>query len=173
MQDNTRMLCIDPGEMTGWSIWKGDKLLGGGQTPMWEFAHDVYNYFESGIGPLEQGETELLHSGVTAEDNTGSISLMVIEKFALYPWEARKGTLDWNEFRTSQLIGALHFFGQVFNVKTHKQPATIKERARAGGAKELFVRPQHENRHQNDSIMHGYFYRQVEVKGKNIMLPGK
>lgn len=171
MGDNYRMLCVDPGEMTGWSIWHDDTLLGGGQTPMWNFAHDVYNFFEGGVGPLEQHEQGILHPGIKPEQNVDTIGLMVVEKFALYPWEAKKGTLDWNEFRTSQLIGALHFLAQLFDVRIHKQPASIKERALAGGAKELFVKPIHDNRHQNDSIMHGFFYRQVEVHGKNIMLP--
>lgn len=171
MPDNYRMLCVDPGEMTGWSVWKDDKLLGGGQTPLWQFAHDVYNYFHDRVGPLEEHEDQLLHPGVKAEENEGPIGLMVVEKFALYPDKA--SSLAWDEFRTVQLIGALHFFAQVFNVRIHKQGALIKKRALAGGAEELFIRPVHENRHQNDSIMHGFFYRQVEVKGINLKLPDK
>jgi hypothetical protein len=173
MSDNYRMLCVDPGENTGWSIWKDDKVLGGGQTPLWNFAMDVYNLFESGVGPLEQGEDTILRPGIDPEENTGPIGLIVVEAFKLYPWEARKGTLDWNEFRTTQLIGAITFFAQLFDVRLHKQDAKIKERALAGGAEELFLKPAHENRHQNDSIMHGFFYRQVEVHGRNIMLPKK
>jgi hypothetical protein len=164
----TRWLCVDPGETTGWSIWKGEKLLGGGQTPLWQFAHDFYDAMFRNTGPLAEHETACLARYVRASANTGRFDLVVCEKFVLYPWAAKD--LKWDEFRTSQLIGSLTFMCALFNVELHKQPASIKERALAGGAKELFVRPLHENRHQNDSIMHGFFYHQVEVKGHNLKI---
>jgi len=169
MDNNSRWLCVDPGETTGWSLWKGERLLGGGQTPLWAFAHDVYDAIKDNVGPLATGETDLLAAGVNAEDNVGQIELVVCEKFALYPWAAKD--LAFDEFRTSQLIGALTFTCALHQVELHKQPASIKERAMAGGAKELFVRPLHENRHQNDSIMHGVFYYQVEIRGVNLQIP--
>jgi hypothetical protein len=104
---------------------------------------------------------------------------VVCEKFALYPWViyGKDGrpthALDFDEFRTVQLIGALTFMCTLRNVELHKQPATIKERALAGGAREVFVRPIHDNRHTNDSVMHGFYYVQVECNGVNIMLPDK
>jgi hypothetical protein len=169
MKDDARWLCVDPGEETGWSVWKGEKLLGGGQTKLWPFGHDVYDAIHDNVGPLAEGEETLLRPGVSADENTGPIELIVCEKFALYPWAAKD--LAFDEFRTSQLIGALTFICTLHQVELHKQPASIKERALAGGAKEFFVRPLHENRHQNDSIMHGVFYYQVEVKGVNLKLP--
>lgn len=137
-------------------------LLGGGQTPLWSFAHDVADAIEDDVGPLSEGETDLLRAGVQPSDNSGAISLIVYEIFALYPWKAKE--LAFDEFRTVQLIGAIKFMAMRNNIEVFAQPAKIKERALAGGAKELFVTPKHENRHTNDSIMHGFFYRQVEVK---------
>lgn len=160
------MLCVDPGEETGWSIWSDDTLLGGGQTKLWDFAHDVHSGVTDNAGPLAEGETDLLRAGISAEDNVGPISLIVCEIFALYPWKAKE--LAYDEFRTVQLIGALKLTASLNAVEFYSQAALIKERALAGGAKELFVSPQHENRHQNDSIMHGFFYRQVEVKGGRL-----
>lgn len=157
-----RWLCLDPGETTGWSIWKGDRLLGGGQTPMWEFADDVWSALTVNEGPLGAKADGHLHDGIAADDNVGDIELVVCEKFALYPWEAKN--LHWEEFRTVQLIGAIFFMCRQRDVELHKQSASIKERAQAGGAQELFVRPLHENRHQNDSIMHGFYYLQVGKK---------
>lgn len=158
----SRTLCVDPGENTGWSLWSGDKLLGGGQTPMGQFKHDVWDALHDDVGPLAAGDESLLHAGVDGSENIGPISLMVIEKFVLYPWKAKE--LSWDEFRTSQLIGALVFMAELHGVEVEKQAATIKERAMAGGAGELFVRPLRENRHQNDSIMHGFFYNQVTAR---------
>lgn len=160
------MLCVDPGETTGWSLWNGDILLGGGQTPLWPFCHDVQDAVESNVGPLAEGETELLRAGASKKANTGPIALFVVEKFALYPWAAKE--LSWDEFRTAQLIGALTFMAARYQLEIEKQPALIKERAMAGGAGELFVRPLRENRHTNDSIMHGFYYRQVTVKGLEL-----
>jgi hypothetical protein len=161
-----RRLCVDPGETVGWSIWtdKG-KLLGGGQTPLWTFAMDVWAACDANEGPLAEYEDGFLRDGIKPEENVGSFTKFVIEKFTLYPWEAKN--LAWDEFRTSQLIGALTFIAAVHQIDVHKQPATIKERALAGGASELFVKPVVENRHTNDSIMHGWFYEQ-SLKGNRI-----
>lgn len=177
-----RWLCVDPGETTGWSVWKGEKLLGGGQTPLWDFAHDVWDTLvterpysgqqtvENAQGkkdaPLGQWNQSWLGADVKPQDNTSGFELIVCEKFALYPWEAKN--LAFDEFRTVQLIGALTFMATLFDLTMHKQPATIKEPALNAGAKELFTRPLHENRHTNDSIMHGWFYLLVECRGINL-----
>lgn len=155
----SRILCVDPGEETGWSIWSGSRLLGGGQTKLGHFKHDVWDAVFDNVGPLAEGEEDCLHTGVTAKDNVGPFTLFVIEQFVLYPWKAQ--SLAWDEFRTSQLIGALKLIAERGDIEVEKQAAKIKERAMAGGAGELFVRPLRENRHQNDSIMHGFFYNQV------------
>jgi hypothetical protein len=176
-----RWLCVDPGETTGWSIWKGKRLLGGGQTPLWSFALDLdvtvqQQAIESQDPitddvPLGTGDQPWLHPNVDPADNTGPLGLFVVEKFVLYPWEAKN--LAWDEFRTSQLIGAIHLTGLKSGIEVHKQPADVKDAARAGGAEELFVSPLHENRHQNDSIMHGWFFIRVEVLGANVPIRDK
>lgn len=158
-----RVLCVDPGEESGWSVWKDGKLIGGGQTKLGTFKHDVWDAVFDNVGPLAEGEEDLLHAGVTADENTGPFDLFVIEKFALYPWVAKSGALNFNEFRTVQLIGALVLIAERAGITVEKQAAQIKERAMAGGAAEQFVRPLKENRHQNDSIMHGFFYYQVTL----------
>lgn len=187
----SRWLCVDPGETTGWSIWKGKRLIGGGQTPLWQFALDVqltlqqhrlepcegsalaadlnaHRNDRSDDAPLGTGEQPWLHPGVDPAENTGPITLFVVEKFVLYPWEAKN--LSWDEFRTSQLIGALTLLSINHGVELHKQGATIKDQALKGGAAELFISPVHENRHQNDSIMHGWFFVRVELLGAKVGL---
>lgn len=178
-----RWLCVDPGETTGWSMWKGNRLLGGGQTPLGEFGVEVHDQmaYERGLrrhpAMLGEGEQPWLAAGVDGDDNEGEIELVVCEKFALYPWVIYgpngrpTHALDFEEFRTVQLIGGIKLTCTVFEREYHAQPAAIKERALAGGAKELFVRPLHENRHTNDSIMHGFFYYQVEIAGVNLGVP--
>lgn len=162
----SRQLYVDPGEEAGWCVGSGDKLLGGGQTKLFQLAHDFYDALHEGKGPLAEGASGLLRSGVEPFENEGEFDLVVIETFALYPWKAKE--LAWDEFRTVQLIGALQFVAQLYDIPVHKQAAKIKERAKAGGVEELFIRPLVENRHQNDAIMHFWFYRQVEVHGNNL-----
>jgi len=140
----SRWLTVDPGESTGWSVWEDKELVDAGTTPMMEFADDVWN------------------------EKFGKIDRIVCEDWRIYPWEAKKGSLNWDQCRTARLIGVLAFIARLRDHSFILQPAAIKERAIAGGAKELFYRPLHENRHQNDAIMHGWFFVQVELLGANI-----
>lgn len=162
--------------MTGWSIWHGQRLLGGGQTVMWDFAQDLWDAIHDGIGPLAPGDETHLRAGITAEDNAAGESgkcfdLIVGEIFALYPHKAKD--LYWDEFRTVQLIGAMKFMATLHGIEYHGQPAKIKERALAGGAGDLFTKPVHENRHTNDSVMHGFYYVAVECNGVELRSPGR
>lgn len=166
--DDPRWLAVDPGETTGWSIWKGDRVLGGGQTPMWEFSDEVWAALEHD-GGLLLDVNETSRGPAEEELNEGGIDFIVCEKFVLYPWEAKN--LSWDEFRTVQLIGALTFMARLSDIPIYKQPATIKEPARAAGAESMFLHPLYDNRHQNDSIMHGWFYVMVEMKGANLVVP--
>lgn len=167
---NFRWITFDPGEDAGWSVWKGVKLLGAGTAKLWPLADEVWSVLNGEADALlGTGDRPWLRSNVTPEENSGKLELFVIEKFALYPKEAK--SLAWNEFRTVQLIGALTFMARVYGVDVHKQPASIKERAKAGGAEELFYRPLHQNRHQNDAIMHGVFYSQVEMLQNPFSVP--
>lgn len=81
---------------------------------------------------------------------------LVVEDWALYPW-ALKG-LAWDKCRTARAIGQLELIARQFDLELVLQPAKIKEGAVAAGAENLFSTPLHENRHQNDAIMHGTFY---------------
>lgn len=169
MASSERTLCVDPGEETGWSLWRGAKLLGGGQTKLGQFKFDFWKAVSANEGPLSEGQDFLLHAGVKKSENKGPITRIIIEKFALYPDKAK--SMAWDEFRTVQLIGALVFIAELFDIEVVKQPASIKKTAEAAGAAELFVRPLHENRHQNDSIMHGVFYNIITAKGKIANIP--
>lgn len=159
-------LYVDPGETTGWCVGKDLTLLAAGQTPMWEFADDVWEGLNNtGIfadcefgGLVRIGQEEWAE---TADDN--GIGRIVMEDWRLYPEKMK--ALAWDQCRTARLIGALTFMGRVMNVPVHLQPAAIKDRAVKGAAEELFYTPLHENRHQNDAIMHFTYFTQVELLG--------
>lgn len=158
-----RWLSIDPGETTGWALWEGDQLVEAGQAELPHFLDDVGDSL--GVG---YGDSTLNVEGAYLFQNVG---LLVIERFALYPWKASQ--LDFDEMRTSQGIGTLRWIAKQAGVRVVMQPATIKRPALEGGARELFFHPLYENRHANDAIMHGWYFIAVEMRGVKITLPGE
>ncbi len=147
-------LCVDPGETTGWAIFKGPLLVAAGQTPMWEFADEVYDYFDGG-NVLFAKKSVYIREGM--EDHLNDkITNIVCEDWRLYPDKLK--SLAWDQCRTARLIGALTLVTRVFRLGWYLQPAAIKNAAVTAGAEELFYRPLHENRHQNDAIMHGVYF---------------
>lgn len=157
-----KWLAVDPGEDTGYSIWDDDELIDAGTAKLWEFGEAVY--FSMHADPMELELT----------DNHLALSLMgiegiVCEDFRIYPWEAKKGTMNWDPVRTARLIGALTLMCKVKGLWWKLQPASIKERAEAAGAQHYFFTPLHENRHANDSIMHGVYYRALQRGVKEVV----
>lgn len=162
-----RTLTVDPGEDTGWSVWRmndpvgsGGILLGAHTTKLWEFADLVYEALDHNDPDalLNQRKSFWTRDGME-DHNEGPIGRIVCEDFRIYPWEAKN--LAWDQVRTARLIGALTWFAHHFDIPLQLQGANTKERAVAGGAEELFYRPLHENRHQNDAIMHGTYFSQI------------
>jgi hypothetical protein len=146
-------LCVDPGETTGYSVWDADgALLWADQMPMWKFADAVYSWAQHSIWPKELG-------GDDDEGNPNVLNAIICEQWQLYPWELEN--LAWDECRTARVIGALTLITRQFGIQLHIQGADIKEGAVQAGAESLFLEPVHENRHANDSIMHGVFYKAV------------
>lgn len=142
-------LTVDPGEDTGWSLWSDKKLVEAGTTKLWHFADDVWDAIEKQGYLTEDGEL------------IGPITRIVCEDFRLYPWKLKD--LAWDQVRTARLIGALTFMSRLKGLDFVLQPAAIKERSQAAGARELFLTPLKENRHANDAIMHGVYYLAVQA----------
>lgn len=145
-----KFLAVDPGETVGWSLWEDDKPIGGGQHDLKEFIDAVAE--SAGLARA---------SGPLA-DELGGWELLVVEDWALYPWELEN--LAWDKCRTARAIGALELIARITGKQIVLQPAKIKEQAVAAGAEEHFLIPLHENRHQNDSLMHGAFYNASKTK---------
>lgn len=158
-----RFLAIDPGETTGWALFDDFEVVDAGQEELVLFIDEV----AEGLGVGRLGDPTI-YAGYGP---FAGVERLVIERFALYPWVIKEGGLDFDEVRTAQGIGALKFIARHANIPVTMQPATIKEPAQAGGARELFYRPLHENRHQNDAIMHGWYYAATRLGGQTIELP--
>lgn len=167
--EDFRTLYLDPGDNTGWCLGKGTLLLGAGTELMWPCWQDTWDALDSDTGIFSSAcDGGFLRDGITDEDNTGPIGRIVIEDFRLYEW--KKDALAFDPLRTPKIIGAYRAIAKIKDVPFVAQAAAIKDRAQAGGAEELYYRPLHENRHQNDAIQHFFFYTQTELRG--IKLPG-
>lgn len=142
-----RLLSIDPGETVGWSLWEDRKLIEAGQSPMWEFADELYDGMVGDPGRRDAGWPESRFVG---------IDKIVCEDFKLYPWEL--DNLEWDEVLTARLIGAIQLVTRITSTPLVLQGAQIKEAAERAGAEHLFVEPLHPNRHANDAIRHAVFY---------------
>lgn len=149
-----KIVAIDPGETTGWSVWETETFtkLDGGQTPLWEFIDNLQ------IALAGDQPGELLE--VTRPEALPFVGVeqIVCEDWAIYPWEAHDGTLDWDKCRTARGIGAIELISRLYGIPLTLQGADIKKAAVAMGAEDQFVTPLHENRHENDSAYHGVFW---------------
>lgn len=152
--DDGLWLSVDPGESAGWALWRGDALIDAGTTAMWDFAQSVF------VAVFRPEEADLIGDEL-AKKFTG-IQRIVAEDWRIYPWEAKKGTLNWDQCRTARLIGALTLCAQQGALEWVLQPAKIKERAEAAGAQDFFISPLHENRHANDAIRHGVYWLAIK-----------
>ncbi len=138
-------ISIDPGEDAGWALWDDTRLLDAGTFKLWELIDKLSDAVGSAVI-------------VDESDPWQRIEKFVIEDWALYPWKLKE--MAWDKCRTARGIGALELIGRSANIPIDLQPAKIKESAISGGARELFRRPLHENRHANDAIMHGFWHIQ-------------
>jgi len=132
-------------------LWDGPDLVDSGQDPLWEFIDGVTDSTFCPGGDYEHAE------GPFVRDNQ-PLGAIVCEDWSLYPWVIKTGALDFDKCRTARGIGALTLIARIAGIPFILQGADIKDGAKAAGAEELFLHPLHENRHQNDAIMHGAFY---------------
>lgn len=164
----------DPGEDFGWALGCGLTLVAAGTSKMWDVPDELWAAF-SEADPSDLRNAARLREGVDPSLLMLPIGRVVCEDWRLYPDKMK--ALAWDQCRTARVIGALKFICRQQGIPFILQPAAIKQRAVDGGAEEFFYRPLHENRHQNDAIMHFVFYTQTELLGLRTTgldnLPGK
>lgn len=167
-----RTLYADPGEDFGWCLGRGTTLLAAGTEKMHPFSLEIWDaLFDPDISYLCQPDVGgLIRDEVASETSLGPnqcrIGRIVCEDFKIYPWAARQ--LSWNPVRTARVIGKIELMCEKANVELVLQPAAIKKAAIAAGAEELFYYPLHENRHQNDAILHYTFFTCTKLLGLHM-----
>lgn len=164
-----RWVTVDPGEDCGLSIWEDNRLIYGCTLKMGVVGPLFHALLVGVDGEVE----EFLRDYPEAEDFMQQvvgydIERVVCEDWKLYPWVMYTDTgrathaLDFDQCRTARLIGKIELCCLLSETSLYLQGADIKETAVAAGAENLYYKPLHENRHQNDAIQHGVFYTVIE-----------
>lgn len=167
MREDFLTLYCDPGEDFGWCVGCGTTLIAAGTTKMWTMADDVWQALTEGVADSPLLDDSNVRNGVDVGEFIGlDIKRIVCEDFRIYPWAAKQ--LAWDRVRTARVIGALTFMARLKDIPFILQPAAIKKAAQAAGAEELYYKPLHENRHQNDAIQHYIWFINTELLGLKL-----
>jgi hypothetical protein len=161
----------DPGETFGWALGLDTKLLGGGMTPMWSMADDLWGKLNNPYVENDLTDPGLLRKDVDPDVLLLPIKRVVLEDFRIYPWKLK--ALKFDPVRTARIIGAITFMCRLLSIELVFQPAAIKDAAQKAGAEELYIRPLHENRHHNDAVQHFVFYTHTEMRGHKLIVPNQ
>lgn len=126
------LLAVDPGETTGWALFRMGNPTDSGEIPKEDFA-DTF------LGAL-----------MTLEP-----SIVVVEDYKIYPHKAKAHT--WSSLHTVKIIGVIEALCAQNNIPVVKQMASSKqfvtnEKLRAW---EFY---QKRRSHTNDAIRHGCYY---------------
>lgn len=145
-----KLIAIDPGETTGWSVWDTDTAtkIDGGQHDLWKFIDALCIAL---LGTLPEELDEDLEAAMRG------VERIVCEDWKIYPEKAHSGALDWDSCRTARGIGAIELIARMSRTPIKLYGANIKKAAQAMGAESTFVEPLHENRHENDSHYHAIY----------------
>lgn len=125
------LLAFDPGETTGWALFKDDGVF-------------------LGFGQVKYGE-ELY----TSLDGFTDINTVVIEKFTLYKHKAKQQS--GSEMKTSQVIGIIKTYARNWGAEVVEQPASIKPIAEKFSGLQA-SKGSHKNSHHKDAFNHAIYY---------------
>lgn len=134
-----KILCLDPGESTGWVLGTEESAFRGGTCKR--------NHLE--VAQLIQCERP---------------DVIVFERFNLYPGMAK--SLAWNSFYPCEVIGVIRYVAMVMNIPIIEQAPSVKKYA--GEIKDrhdwVFVRARCSGvtEHTKDAYQH---YRYFQIHG--------
>lgn len=142
-----RLLALDPGETTGWSVWD---------------SHDNAAYYQmDSCGQLETWDKKN-HSIIPCAKNFEYMlrdivpDYVVMERYAVYEWKAQSHS--WSDVPTLRIIGSMETRLIDRNIHYHMQTAQVAkhfvtdERLKEWG---FWERGQ---RHARDSMRHALFF---------------
>jgi hypothetical protein len=135
-----RLLALDPGETTGWSLWENNGLVDCGQKKTWPLTHAIDSF----------QELLTLHP-----------TIIVFESYQVYEHKLEEHT--WSRVPTIQVIGCLKtlvlLHGRVFGqIPYTTQTAQVAKGFCTDDKLKQWGFWQQGMRHARDSIRHGAYY---------------
>lgn len=144
-----KLLCLDPGKTSGWSLFEDGKLTASGQI---ENCYDDKNIDVTGLLKL-------------AED--------IQPDFILYEdYKVYSNKLERHAFSsvfTVRLLGAIETYAQMNNVPVHKQMATTAKNFVTDDKLKQWGFYQTGKKHARDSIRHGCYFLLFYKRGQDIV----
>ncbi len=161
-----KIIALDPGETVGWSVWNPEQpwdFLEAGQSG----AMATIDAVAAATGLDDACKASPAFRAVTHRpdpylvEQFASWDTLIVEDWSLYEDPANPGRPVlplWDPCHTPRYIGAFEFIARYTGKRIIEQGAFIKTDALRLSAGESFLKPLHENRHANDSIMHWHYY---------------
>ncbi len=150
-----RLLALDPGETTGWSIWDSHdngthyELESSGQLETWDKVNHTIN-------PCVHNFNNMLMQWQP--------DYVVMERYAVYEWKAESHA--WSDVPTLRIIGCMETFLILRQVPYHMQTAqAAKNFVTDDKLKEWGLWKKGE-RHARDSYRHALFFLLFGKQGK-------
>ena len=143
-----KILALDPGLSTGWSIWEGKQL-----TAFGTLVSTRPNFSE-------------LYSWLSTLDK--NFDLVICERYIIRPRTAGGFDHSWNSGYTLQIIGAIKSWAFQHNVKIVEQNSDIKKPAHAWAFGTPYKKKK--NQHHIDSMLHAIYYmvKQLNMSPKEF-----
>lgn len=148
-----KIIACDPGESFGYCGGHDERLEFAGTVDMNEFSYTL-----AAVLGLIPDHVPVAPLDPTLQQRLTGVEQLVVEDWVLYPWAMEQGALNFDKCRTARVIGALELTAQIAGIPLKHQGAKIKETAQAAGVEDLYTKPLHENRHQNDAMQHYVFF---------------
>ena len=129
-------LALDPGESTGYAMFKSDGDVEDfgtlkGRPALYEFLEHIV---------------------------PSTVKVVVIEDYTLYPWKGKEQS--WSKLDTVRYIGAIEFWAHKRLTQVVFQPPNIKSIAYMWAG--IKVPKNHDHSHQTDAYVHGVYYLQKQ-----------
>lgn len=130
------LLCLDPGETTGYGIFHNLKLVEAGQ---------------AATKPIETGANWLQNILKTAKPE-----IVIFESYRVYAWKTDQHT--YNDLHTSQFIGTIKTLCGFEGIPYHEQTAQIAKAFCTDDKLELWKMYKKGQKHCRDAVRHGCYY---------------
>lgn len=143
-----RLLCLDPGKTTGWSLFTNGKLTAWGQV---DDCYDDKNVATQGLMNLFKDVNP---------------DFMCYEDYRIYQHKLERHS--YSPVMTVRLLGVIEAFCQMNGVPTHKQMATTAKAFVTDEKLKQWGFWQEGQKHARDSIRHGCYFLLFYKKGQDI-----